>query len=72
MVYPDVDDPMDPDVARQARDLPDLFASPTRPESNFHEKVFLVKERLNVSSEEALTRLALVNWQLESLMDVNN
>ena len=81
--YPDVDDPMDPDVARQARDLPDLFAatarhwtwtfaSPTRPESNFHEKVILVKERLNVSSEEALTRLALVNWQLESLMDVNN
>ena len=74
---------MDPDVARQARDLPDLFAatarhwtwtfaSPTRPESNFHEKVILVKERLNVSSEEALTRLALVNWQLESLMDVNN
>ena len=29
----------------------------------------LVKERLNVSSEEALSRLALADWRLESLMD---
>jgi len=81
--FPDVDDPMDLEVARQARDLPDVFAatarhwtwafaSPTRPEPNFKEKVRLVEERLNVSSEEALTRLALVDWQLESLMDVNS
>jgi len=46
---PDVDEPMDLDVARQARDLPEVFAatarhwtwafaSPTNPEPNFKEK----------------------------------
>ena len=48
--FPDVDDPMDLDVAGQARDRPEVFAatarhwtwafaSPTRPEPSFEEKV---------------------------------
>jgi len=79
---PDLDDPMDLEVASQARDRPEVFeatarhwtwsfASPTTPEPSFKEKVRLVQEQLNVSPEEALTQLSLADWNLETVLNCN-
>jgi hypothetical protein len=76
MSLPDLDDPVDPVVAAQARDNPETFAaiaqhwtwayaSPTQPVAGLEDGVRRVQAALGLPEEEARERLARAGWREE-------